>query len=203
MARLTPDQWESIRNCWEYDPDAPSHEVAARRAGDKFKFKPPSKSNVHAKCQKDRWERHGSMTGVNLAAHRKADVLVDSSGNRTIQNEQNQISGVKPNQVPNLALAQSAREEAEDKRAEVTARHRTEWANVAVLRQEALAIRNSNPDGAMAKMKLAKLAAETTSIQQSGERKAWGLDIQMDVGSLEHLTDKQLEDIVKGKVVFQ
>jgi len=143
------------------------------------------------------------MTGVNMAAHRKADVLVDSSGNRTKQNEQNQINGVKPNPVPDPALAQSSLEEAEDKRAEVTAEHRTEWVNVAVLRQEALAIRNPNPDGAMAKIKLAKLTAETTAIQQAGERNAWGMDMQVDVGSLEHLTDKQLEDIVKGKVVFQ
>jgi hypothetical protein len=202
MARLTPDQWQTIRNCWEYDPDSPSHEVAASRAGEKFKFKPPSKSNVHAKCQKDGWERKGNMNGINVAAQRKADVLVDSSGNRTVQNEQNQICGEKQNQVPSPALAQSSREEAEDKRAEVTARHRAEWKNIAVLRQEALAVRNTNPDQSMFKSKLAKINAETTAIQQAGERKAWGLDIQVDMGSMYELSDEQLEAIIRGKVTY-
>ena len=90
MARLALDLWQAIRNCWECDPDSPSHEVAAFRAGEKFKFKPPSKSNVYAKCQKESWERKGTMNGINVAAQRKADALVDSSGNRTKQNEQNE-----------------------------------------------------------------------------------------------------------------
>ncbi len=97
-------------------------------------------------------------------------------------------------------MAQASRTESEDLRAEVTARHRQEWKQVAILRQEALAVRVSNPDQAMVKAKLAKIVAETTAIQQAGERKAWGLDILVDPGALKDLTDQQLEDIINGKV---
>ena len=197
MARISPDHWQAIRNCWECDPDSPSHEVAASRSGDKFQFKPPSKSNVYAKCLKDGWERKGTMNGINITAQRKADALVDSDGNRTKQNDQNESASGKQNQVP--ALVQASREESEDKRAEVTARHRSEWKNIAAIRNEALAIRNTNPDLAMTKSKLAKINAETTAIQQQGERKAWGLDILVDPGSVKNMTDEQLEAIINGK----
>ena len=125
MARLSQSQWQAIRSVWEYDPDEPSYEVAASRAGEKHKFKPPSKSNVYAKCAKENWERRGSLNGINSAAQRKADSLVDASGNRTKQNGK---GGSNQNGVLSAALAQSSREESEDKRAEVNARHRQEWA---------------------------------------------------------------------------
>ena len=73
---------------------------------------------------------------------------------------------------------------------------------IAVLRQEALALRHSNLDQAMAKMKWAKTAAQTTAIQQTGERRAWGMDILVDVGSLKDMSDAQLEAIIHGKVSY-
>lgn len=199
MARLTEPQWNAIRSVWEYDPDEPSHEVAASRAGKKYQFKPPSKSNVYARCQKEKWERRGSLNGINAAAQRKADTIVSSDGTRNEQNEQNAGGGAKQNGVPNPSMAQASRTESEDLRAEVNARHRTEWKQIAVLRQEALGLRATNLDTAMFKMKLAKVAAETTAIQQAGERKAWGLDILVDVGSLKDMTDEQLQAIIDGK----
>jgi hypothetical protein len=177
--------------------------MAGSRAGARFKFKSPSKSNVHAKCQKDGWERKGTMNGINVAAQRKADTLVDSSGNRTKQNEQNGKVGEKQLPVSIPALVQAAREESEDKRAEVIARHRNEWKQIAVLRQEALGIRTSNPDGAMTKMKLAKIAAETTATQQTGERKAWDLDVMVDPGCVKNMTDAELDAIVGGKFMHR
>jgi len=199
MARLSQTQWDAIRSVWEYDPDEPSYEVAADRAGKKYQFKSPSKSSVFERCAKEKWERRGSLNGINAAAQRKADTMVDSSGERTKPNESNAGTGAKPNDVPNPGMAQASRTESENLRAEVTARHRAEWKNISVLRQEALAVRNSNPDQSMFKSKLAKINAETTAIQQAGERKAWGLDILVDVGSLKDMTDQQLEDIINGK----
>lgn len=198
MARLTPDQWQAIRTVWEYDPDEPSYNVAAARASAKHTLEPPSKSTIDDRAKKEGWQRNGKLNGINAAAHRKADTLIDSSGNRTVPDAKTGyfLSAPEP------GLVQSSRQEAENKRAEVNVRHRVEWQNVAVLRQEALAIRNSNPDSAMAKIKLAKVAAETTSIQQAGERKAWGLDILVDVGSMKELSDEQLEAIIHGKVTY-
>lgn len=199
MARLNDAQWNAIRSVWEYDPDEPSHEVAAARAGKKYQFKPPSKSNVYARCVKDKWERRGSLNGINAAAQRKADSMVSSDGTRNEQNEQNAAGSAKQNGVPNPALAQASRTESEDLRAEVNARHRTEWKNVAVLRQEAVALRNTNADQAMFKAKFVKIIAEATAIQQAGERKAWGLDILVDPGAMKDMTDEQLQAIIDGK----
>ena len=199
MARLTPEQWEAIRSVWEYDPDEPSHEVAATRAGKKYQFKPPSKSNVCVKCIKDSWERRGNLNGINAAAHRKADAMVDANGNPTKQNDQNEDTQKEQNHVLNpAALVQASRIESEDKRAEVTARHRQEWAQVAILRQEGLQMRSSDPVRCSEKLRQAKIAAEVTAIQQQGERKAWGLDVIVDPASVKNLTDAEIDAILAG-----
>ncbi len=197
IARLSRQQWQAIRTIWEYDPDQPSYNAAAGRATEKYQFAPPSKSTIDDRAKKEGWQRHGSLNGINAAAHRKADTLIDFNGNRTVPDGK---AGRFLN-APEPGLVQSSRQESENKRAEVNARHRTEWQNVAVLRQEAVAIRNSNPDGAMAKARLAKITAEVTAIQQTGERKAWGLDIQVDMGSMNEMSDEQLEAIIHGKVI--
>ena len=198
MARLSREQWQAIRTIWEYDPDQPSYNTAAGRAAKKHQFAPPGKSTIDDRAKKEGWERRGNMTGINAAAQRKADTLTDSNGNRTIPDAKTAyFPGASR---PDLVL--SSREEAENKRAEATARHRTEWMQIAVLRQEALALRHSNLDQAMAKMKVAKTAAQTTAIQQTGERKAWGMDILVDIGSLKDMSDAQLEAIINGKVAY-
>jgi hypothetical protein len=197
-ARLTREQWQAIRTIWEYDLDQPSYNAAAGRAAKKYQFAPPGKSTIDDRAKKVGWERRGSMNGINAAAQRKADTLTDSCGNRTAPD-------AKKAHFPGASssyLVLASREESENKRAEVNARHRTEWMQIAVLRQEALALRNPNLNQAMVKMKLVKTAAQTTAIQQSGERKAWGLNVQMDVGSLKDMTDAQLEAIINGKVAY-
>jgi hypothetical protein len=60
--------------------------------------------------------------------------------------------------------------------AEVVHRHRKEWEQVVMLRQEALKVRVEDQKDAFDRSKLAKITAEMTAIQQAGERKAWGLD---------------------------
>ena len=89
-ARLTPEQWQSVRTVWEYDPDEPSLTVAAERAAKKHKFTAPNKSSLSRKMEADvkagqPWERRASLNGINKAAHRKADGMVDSGGNTTQQ----------------------------------------------------------------------------------------------------------------------
>ncbi len=198
MARLTREQWQAIRTIWEYAPDQPSYKAAAGRAAEKHQFAPPGKSTIDDRAKKEVWERRGSMNGINAAAQRTADKLTDFNGNRTIPDAK--TAHFPGTSSPGLVLA--SREESENKRAEATARHRTEWMQIAVLRQEALALRHSNLDQAMAKMKLAKTAAQTTAIQQTGERRAWGMDILVDVGSLKDMSDAQLEAIIHGKVSY-
>jgi hypothetical protein len=55
-------------------------------------------------------------------------------------------------------------------------RHQREWETVIMLRQEALSVREADSKEAFERAKLAKITAEMTAIQQTGERRAWGLD---------------------------
>lgn len=182
MAALHDNQWASIRTAWEFDPDEPSYNAAAQRAGEKFHFAPPGKSSIDARAKREVWNRRGSMNGINAAAQRKADSQTTSDGSAV-----------------DAGKAQASREESVDKRSEVNVRHRGEWKQVAVLRQEGLAIRNTDPAGAMAKLKLAKIAAETTTLQQAGERKAWGLDEVQSI-DIKGMTDAELEALTKCSV---
>lgn len=196
-ARLDPALWAEIRRHWEYDPDEPSLQVAASRAAEKHSFNPPTKASIHERLKKEGWERRGTMAGVNQSAHRKADALVEADGSRA---ETRQPDG-KPDGKPDVSGAQkrqASREESEDKRAEVLARHRQEWRQVAVLRQEALAKRTTDAADAFLRLKIAKISAETTMLQQVGERRSWGMDTP-DAADVSKMTDAQLEALVKGK----
>jgi hypothetical protein len=196
---LTPAQWAAVRQTWEYDSDEPTLIEAANRVADRFGCEAPSKQALSRRYTRDRelgleWQRRGSMVGVNQAAQRKADALVEADGTP---------SGARP--VPTVVdpgeravLIQQGREEAEDKRAAVLARHRQEWKQIAILRQEALNGRQANPGQSFERAKLAKITAETTSIQQAGERKAWGLD-DIQIPDLAKKSDAELRAILEGK----
>jgi hypothetical protein len=129
------------------------------------------------------------MAGVAVAAHRRADALVDAAG-------------IKKAAVEGAANMQISREESENARAGLIARHRQEWAVAGELVNEALACRASDPSSSFGLSKSAKITAETIAIKQAGERKAWGMDVMLEVSEIDvtKLTDAQLEAIVKGKV---
>ncbi|WP_432744250.1 hypothetical protein ABXJ76_03815 [Methylobacter sp. G7] len=195
MARLTQKNWQAVRDVWEFDSDQPSMTVASERAGAKFGFKPPPKGTLSLHMGNDAkagvpWVRRGTMTGIVSAAHRKADHLVNSDDEPTKMNEKlNAISAKKE---------QAGRDESEDLRAAVIARHRREWNIVLLLRQEALVDRKVDHKKSFEMSKLAKINAELTKIQQDGERRAWGLDdIAVDVTKL---SDAQLQDLIAGKM---
>lgn len=181
MATLHDNQWAAIRTAWEFDPDEPSYNVAAARAGEKFHFAPPAKSSIDARAKRENWIRRGNLNGINSAAQRKADTKTTSDGTS----------------VANAGKAQASREESEDVRAEVLVRHRSEWPAITAMVKEVIDTRNTDPPGAFSKAKLAKTAAETLKIKQDGERKAWGLDEVQNVGDLSNLSDAELEAMTK------
>lgn len=202
MAAKLPDSvWDSIRTVWEYDPDEPSYATSAERAGAKHGFKAPTKGAIAKRISLDAeagkpWERRGSISGINKAAHRKADALVDSTGG--LKTTDGNAGGNADGNLVSTKKEQAARSESEDLRAEVIARHRNEWKQIVALRQEALKDRINNPDTSFLRAKLAKITSEITKIQQDGERKAWGLD---ELGDFDpsKLTDAQIEDIMAGR----
>lgn len=198
MARLDPSLWAEIRRIWEFAPEEPTYLDAANQAAAKFGFEAPKKTAIDNRAKREGWERRGSLTGVNASAQRKADRMVDSTGAPSVVDAP---STKKVDASTNAGVAQltaAARTESEDKRAEVLARHRTEWQQVAVLRQEALARRAADAVDAFNRAKLAKITAEMTMIQQVGERRAWGMDTP-DAADVSKMTDAQLEALVKGK----
>lgn len=207
--RLTDAEWASIRQFWEYEPTHPSYVQAALLASEKFGFTPPGKSSIADRASKEKWERKGSMAGVNAAAQRKADTLSgqpDAQPDAQPDGSGTKKGGAKPDTPPSPEVEQSAREDAENLRAQVLARHRQEWQQVAQLRQEALKKRHHpqlQPGGddkaAFDKAKLAKITAEMTAIQQHGERKAWGLDIVVDPDQLKSMSEEDLALLAAGK----
>lgn len=194
--RLTPEQWQAVRTIWEYDPDEPSYDVAGARAGEKHSFFVPTRQSIQERAKKEKWERRASLSGINKAAHRKADAMVSSSGETS---KPDKPDG-KPDGSPDTSgkNIQATREDSEDKRAQVLARHRTEWANIGVLLGEAISIRNNDPVRASDKIRFVKTTAEVTKIKQEGERKAWGLDDLADFDPSK-MTDEELDRFIRGR----
>jgi hypothetical protein len=178
MARLklSPEEWDAVRRVWEFDLDEPSHQEAARRAAKKQGFTPPSKQSTAYRARTEGWRRHGTMLGIVEAAQRKAD-----------------------NKGAEGGYAEAIREESENQRADVIARHRAEWAGIIQLRKEATVMRDSDVQESMTKTKLAKLQAEVLTLQQNGERKAWGLD-DIVIPDLKSKSDADLKAIISGKI---
>lgn len=183
--RLTDTEWAAIRRVYEYDPDSPSLEVSAKRAGEKFAFSPPSKQAVWKRWKAECWERHGTMSGIGEAAQVKADRIERVDGTFEATDDE--------------TYAAEARIEAENKRAELLVRHRAEWKQVATLRQEAVNLRKEDMRGAQGKIRFAKTVADTTRIQQEGERRAHGLDDVISTEDIKRMTDEELRNVVYGR----
>jgi hypothetical protein len=132
------------------------------------------------------------MAAITTAAQRKADTLV----NRGVDG-----SETKKERPRDAAMAQLSNEEATDVRAEMLARHRSEWGTVTALIAEAIEGREADPVQAFNRAKLAKITAETIALSQAGERKAWGLDMP-DPADFSKMTDAQLEALAAGRNPF-
>lgn len=152
-----------------------------------------NKSEISRTAKRQSWAKTGQLAGINESAQRKADRLTDANGNPTQR---------KPN-VVDLAT----REESEDLRAEINARHRQEWAELELYRRQALkTMDEAKAAGDREGWSIAKLAADTAKahlqslqIKQDGERKAWGMDetaVKIDVTKA---SDAELEALVRGR----
>lgn len=191
MPRLTSQQWEAIRRSYEYDPDGPSFERAARRAATQLEFDAPSKQAIHQRSIAEQWKRRG-MSSVIAEAHYRADSYHEDEKTHELRPFRSD------DYVSHVSRSNLAFDEASDRRAEILARHRKEWTQIAGLRQEALKDRETNLPQSQARAKLAKTAAEITAIQQTGERKAWGMD-DVQLPDFTDKTDEELKALASGK----
>lgn len=165
MPRLSADQWTAMRLEWEGEPVATFSQLAI-----KFCI---NKSEISRRAAKEGWTKRGVIGDINEIAQRKADARCDSDGNPTTQR--------KPN-----AVDLATRDESEDLRAEVLARHRRDWAELVAFRKTALVeMKTAHARGDKEAWQVAKLAADTAlanlrslAVAHDGERKAWGLDLK-------------------------
>lgn len=74
------------------------------------------------------------------------------------------------------AVPDLARPMVEDALSKLLERHKQELMAPRAISAEAIKIRNSDPDGAFQKAKLAKITAETLDLLHRAERRAWGID---------------------------
>lgn len=148
---------------WEGEPLATMSGLAEKYGVDK--------AEISRKAKREGWVKRNQLASINEAAQRRADQLTDSTGGPT-QRELN---------TGDLAT----RTKSEALRAEVTARHRQEWAELENFRKSALvSMKRAHEAGDRTAWGIAKLAADTAKanisaldIKQQGERKAWGLDV--------------------------
>lgn len=168
MPRLTKDQWESIRA--ERETVGYSFPELASRYGVSYQA-------IQRRAKEGGWS---DGKDVNPAIARKVA---------------EKIAGVVVGDSP-VKKAAAIDAEAE-RRAAVRLRHRKECEQVAALRQEAINHRAESVKVAFEKAKLAKILAESLSIQHACENRAWGLDI-LDY-DLSKLSDEQLQQLVKGR----
>lgn len=105
----------------------------------------------------DGWQRIKTTPELSERAHRVASRLAEIPEDAKPEERQQAIEAVTEQQ-------------AIDERAALLARHRKEWHYPRALLAEAIKGRDTE------KAKIAKAAAETTKIIQSGERLAWGMD---------------------------
>jgi hypothetical protein len=150
MAKLTEEQWATIRG--EREAGVSFGELAKRHG--------ISKASIVARSQAENWQVDPAAAA---AVRRKAAERV--------------IGLTEP--VPPLTAAEakkSAIDRQADRAAAVILKHQAQWRIVGTLQDEALRDRHTDPEGAFARAKLAKITAETIAIKQAGERKAHGLD---------------------------
>jgi hypothetical protein len=170
------------------------------------KFKPVISELTWAKIREDRevlgktFRELEAKYGVSfsfISKRAKAEGWGDGTDFERLIHDRQERKVIGATDLSPKKVAEAIDAEAE-KRANVRLRHRKEWEQVAALRQEALEVRKIDLKKAFEKLKLAKITAEMTAIQQHGEIRAYGLEIPVDVKSL---SDEQLQAIVDGKMI--
>ena len=170
----TITDWEAIRTRWEAgETDTSlSLEYGVSRAA------------IHKHRTKEQWVREVAPELRRKVTEKVAGVVADAT----------------PEERASAIDAEATR------RAEVLKRHRAQWREVEKLRQQAITLAESAtllPDdnaeivtqkadravAAFERAKFAKITAQTTSIIQTGERRAWGIE--------------GIEDPLQGKVMVE
>ncbi len=157
-----PDRYAAARALYEGTPG-----MTLRMAADKTGM---GKSTLERRANEEDWKKcfgnlkPGEMTAEAQAAADLFGRLMDEYGPE-VSAEQTE-----------LVTQQVVHEVAVDIRGQMLDRHRLEWAAPRAMSAEAVRMRETAPEKAFDRAKMAKITAETLKIIQDGERKAHGID---------------------------
>jgi hypothetical protein len=155
---ILPEEWKKIRAVWEADA-AMTFATLSKRLGGQ-----PTGQAIGQRAKRETWTR---VDTKSPEIQKKIAERADQKSARAPQPPQAQDTSVPALPGEPLPLSKHA---AIEQRAAVLDRHRRE---LNLPRQRIYAALNESDFN---KAKLAKISAETLSIVQASERKAWGLD---------------------------
>jgi hypothetical protein len=172
--KLTKEQWQEIRTRWENDPRDGYFWLVTELSLS------VTNNTILVKAKREGWTKLVGLKMVTEQAHRKAD------SHFTVCVDDGFVTAVTDSD-PNFVTAVT-NETAVDLRASIIEEHRNEWSS----HRTTFTIK-AMTDYDIART--AKLAGETLRIRQEGERKAWGLDINVEDTSSGMSTDSEMEAI--------
>lgn len=174
--------WEKIRIEWESDHSV-SYAVLSKKYG-------VSKATLSRRAKSEGWEKKVSQADINKSALSLADAATSPDS-----------------ETPkSLLKRKAANDEAAEKRAKVLVKHRDAHIRLDTLgsaaqQKFAHALRTNDKDDYWK----AKIAADSYRCfvqaeagKQGSERKAWGLDIPIDIEQMRQMSDEQLRAIVES-----
>lgn len=201
MARLTSDQWAEMRAAWEASP---KQGIAwlVRKEGGPFDV---TEEAVRQRRAREGWTKRGHLGSVAERAQIAADgprlappdpeLGPPELGPEESADSGASSAGAEPAGGPELAPG-AAEKSAVELRAELLQKHREEWKAARALLYRSMRLGRAATGFEAAKF--AKISAETLSLIQHGERKAWGLDAAQ--ADLKQLSDEELERIASGRM---
>lgn len=198
MARLTSDQWADLRSQWEASPKQ-GLAWLVRKEGGPWDV---TEEAVRMRRKAEGWTKRGALGSVIEKAHLLADAgrapHDPELGDTQLGPHDSGASsdGADGSTEAELGSTEKAEKSAVELRAELIERHRTEWRAARSLLYRSMRIGKTATGFDAAKF--SKISAETLSIIQAGERKAWGLDaVSTD---LKNYSDEDLERIASGRM---
>lgn len=221
MARLSKTDWASVRAAWEASPRQGTEWLTAAGGG----TWPVSGEAIRKRRLAEKWEKHSVVSArfsrlANIAlAHHGADRSAIERARRNAAegaDARGEVGGVgwigssgtpafeEPQTPPGAGAsyvaaftaafpAEGMSDEEEDAaRARLLVLHREDWRLARRLLDHA--VHTADPQDS----RVAKLNTETLRLIQEGERRAWGLDLEL--LDFQNLTDEQLQQVARGRI---
>ncbi|AGA33745.1 hypothetical protein TVNIR_2085 [Thioalkalivibrio nitratireducens DSM 14787] len=186
MPALTLDQWGTARA--EYEMGMSLNAVAARHD--------VSRSAVQKRAKRERWQQATAGTIYRAVADRVARVPAEATPEKraaALDEEAGRRAVIIDRHRDELEAARVMARAAKESHQNVGDQIPADIKDPMERQQLLLAMKRAAFEG----LKAAKIHVETLKLIQDGERKAWGLDMPVDLSSM---TDEQLAALAAGRL---